>query len=423
MSSKLNGTVVRFNGLIGNIRVEGEPDKEPLFFHRNEVEGGQVQIGDKVSFSLSSNKTGPCARTISVTEQGSHDDDRFNRIEQPRTPKPWAPRDRGFGRRDPGPRDQGGYNRGDRQGFNRGDRQGYDRGDRQGARPIRPFHRPDERPRMDEDAPAERHTGTVKFYALRPGSADQWYGFLVPEGGGQDIYFDARGVGEEVVTDGDRVTFLLGNNRKGGNFAYDLKVLQGSVPVPATGQPRDDRLHSGNVRQNARNSTVRFPRPEQEIQDDTPTSDVDDRELEYPPLREALPAEPALQGPRLVLSILAVTDLPTAADFYSKAFGWTRLVDEETYVEFALPGGHRLGLYSREGFAVNTGRRPQRPIRGATTATELYFYVADLAGTIEHVISCGADLLAGAEPRAWGEEVAYLADPEGNVLALAKPKA
>ena len=72
---------------------------------------------------------------------------------------------------------------------------------------------------------------------------------------------------------------------------------------------------------------------------------------------------------------------------------------------------------------MNTGRRPQRPIRGATTATELYFYVADLAGTIEHVISCGAGLLAGAEPRAWGEEVAYLADPEGNVLALAKPKA
>ena len=59
-------------------------------------------------------------------------------------------------------------------------------------------------------------------------------------------------------------------------------------------------------------------------------------------------------APRLILTILAVEDLPRAVDFYRAAIGWRRLLDP----------------------------RPAKP---------------------------------------WGDEAAYFADPDGNVLVVAVP--
>jgi predicted enzyme related to lactoylglutathione lyase len=123
---------------------------------------------------------------------------------------------------------------------------------------------------------------------------------------------------------------------------------------------------------------------------------------------------------RHILTILAVKDLPKAVKFYAQAFGWTQTVDVPVYAEFELPGGQRVGLYERESFGLNTGQDPFAIPKGALTGTELYFYSDDLERDIERMIEAGARQLSELKARDWGDEAAYFADADGNVIVIAK---
>ena len=126
-------------------------------------------------------------------------------------------------------------------------------------------------------------------------------------------------------------------------------------------------------------------------------------------------------SPAFILAILAVSDLARARRFYTRALGWRVSVDTPAYVELSSPHGMRLGLYIRGGFAKNTGAEPMTPPPAGTTATELYFHVEDVAAALAPLVAVGGRLLSGPAPRPWGDEVAYVADPDHNVLALARP--
>jgi steroid delta-isomerase-like uncharacterized protein len=125
-----------------------------------------------------------------------------------------------------------------------------------------------------------------------------------------------------------------------------------------------------------------------------------------------------------VLTILAVDDLPRSVDFYRRAFGWALAVDVPVYAELALPGGMRLGLYGREGFARAAGAAPGRPAAGAPGAvapTELYLHVDDLDAAVERLAAAGARPLSARAARDWGDEAAYFTDPDGHVVVVARP--
>lgn len=124
---------------------------------------------------------------------------------------------------------------------------------------------------------------------------------------------------------------------------------------------------------------------------------------------------------RHVLTIVAVEALPAAVRFYREAFGWSQTVDVPVYAEFALPGGMRFGVYERQAFGRNTGQVPAPLSKGQLTSTELYFHVDDLDTAIARLRKAGARELSALAPRPWGDEVAYFADPEGNVIAVARP--
>jgi predicted enzyme related to lactoylglutathione lyase len=130
-----------------------------------------------------------------------------------------------------------------------------------------------------------------------------------------------------------------------------------------------------------------------------------------------------VNGPRHVLTILAVEDLPRAKEFYSRAFAWPQVVDVAIYAEFELPAGMRLGLYERDGFGRNAGQLPARTPAGEITATEIYLHVDDLESAIERGRIAGARELSPHTPRGWGAVEAYFADPDGNDLVLARPVA
>lgn len=120
-----------------------------------------------------------------------------------------------------------------------------------------------------------------------------------------------------------------------------------------------------------------------------------------------------------VLTILAVRDLRRATEFYRCAFGWPLQVEVPVYVEFRLSGGQRLGLYERAGFARNTGHAPAMAPEGSTTGTEIYLHCADLDRAEDALRRAGARLLSPRALREWGEEAAYYADPDGNVVVVA----
>lgn len=124
---------------------------------------------------------------------------------------------------------------------------------------------------------------------------------------------------------------------------------------------------------------------------------------------------------RHVLTILAVGDLERSKRFYASAFDWQRTVDEPVYVELELPGGMRLGLYERGGFGRNTGQLPEQIPEGALAPTELYFHVEDPARAARSLAGAGARELSPLTARPWGDEAAYFADPDGNVLVVARP--
>ncbi|MFZ5476716.1 MAG: VOC family protein [Myxococcota bacterium] len=118
----------------------------------------------------------------------------------------------------------------------------------------------------------------------------------------------------------------------------------------------------------------------------------------------------------LSIVILAVDDLARAVAFYRAAFGWAPVVETPVYVELAA-GGCNVGLYAREGYARNVGVLPPRA--WPVAATELYLRVPDLAGACARLTAAGARALSPAAARPWEETVAYFADRDGNVVAVA----
>ncbi len=123
---------------------------------------------------------------------------------------------------------------------------------------------------------------------------------------------------------------------------------------------------------------------------------------------------------RHVLTVLAVADVERAAAFYEASLGARRQVNEAVYVELVLDGGMRLGLYAREGFARNVGALPYRVPAGQLAPVELYLFVDDVDAASEDLRAAGGRLLSAAASRPWGDVAAYFADPDGNVVVVAR---
>ncbi len=125
--------------------------------------------------------------------------------------------------------------------------------------------------------------------------------------------------------------------------------------------------------------------------------------------------------PDHILTILAVCDLERSVAFYRAGLGWEPRVETPVYVELALPDGRGLGLYLREGFSRNTGLPVTTPQPGTTTGAEIYLRCADLDAAIARLEAAGAERLSARSRRPWGDEAAYYADPDRNVLVLSMP--
>lgn len=65
-------------------------------------------------------------------------------------------------------------------------------------------------------------SGTVKFF-----NADKGYGFIAPDGGGQDAFVHITALeaaGLNTLNQNDRVTYDLENDRRGKQAAVNVKM-------------------------------------------------------------------------------------------------------------------------------------------------------------------------------------------------------
>ena len=118
--------------------------------------------------------------------------------------------------------------------------------------------------------------------------------------------------------------------------------------------------------------------------------------------------------------VLAVEDVDRAYDFYRSAFGWEHHLQwPGEYVELALPDGDWLGLYRRDGYAETAGAEPA-DLNGGVSPAYLYVRLDDVREAEQRLRDAGAKALSPRSERGWGDEAAYFADPDGNVIAVGK---
>lgn len=118
--------------------------------------------------------------------------------------------------------------------------------------------------------------------------------------------------------------------------------------------------------------------------------------------------------------ILYVADQRRSAAFYTTLLGRAPVLDVPGMTEFLLADGTKLGLMPEEGIARIIGARLPHPATGnGLPRCELYLLVEDLDMAMQQALDARAEPVDAAADRDWGHRVAYFADPDGHVIALA----
>ncbi len=118
--------------------------------------------------------------------------------------------------------------------------------------------------------------------------------------------------------------------------------------------------------------------------------------------------------------ILYVADQTRSARFYATVLEQAPSLDVPGMTEFALAGGCKLGLMPEQGIArIISGPMPHPSSAQGVPRCELYLLVDDLDKACSRAEGAGARKVQEAQDRDWGHRVAYYADPDGHILALA----
>jgi lactoylglutathione lyase len=118
--------------------------------------------------------------------------------------------------------------------------------------------------------------------------------------------------------------------------------------------------------------------------------------------------------------MLTVADLKESVAFYTDVLDAQetyRFPDKDPVFLTLRVGESELGIGYVTGHTLHG--QPQRPASGHRI--ELCVYVADVDAATEAARDAGAPVVVEPVDQAWGERVAYVADPDGNLLMLTAP--
>jgi lactoylglutathione lyase len=126
---------------------------------------------------------------------------------------------------------------------------------------------------------------------------------------------------------------------------------------------------------------------------------------------------------RFGYTILYVRDVSASLDFYERAFGQRRrfLHESGQYAELET-GGTALAFAALELAASNLPGvfRPAAAGKSAP-AFEVCFVSEDVGGAFERAVREGAEPVTPPQTKPWGQDVAYVRDPDGTLVEIASP--
>jgi len=123
---------------------------------------------------------------------------------------------------------------------------------------------------------------------------------------------------------------------------------------------------------------------------------------------------------RLAYSILFAADLDRSIRFYRDVIGLPFKFSNESYAEFATEGA-KFALFSRGHLPELIGQEVP-PDEVPWPHGEVAFFVEDPDAEHERLRDAGVTVLAPPTDRPWGERTLHVADPDGNVVELTRPK-
>jgi len=118
--------------------------------------------------------------------------------------------------------------------------------------------------------------------------------------------------------------------------------------------------------------------------------------------------------------ILYVADQEKSKLFYQNLFQLEPSLDVLGMTEFQLQGC-KLGLMPESGIAKILWPKTRHPELGTgIPRCELYLKVSDAKESHKRGIQLGAEEISSVEARDWGDNVGYLSDMDGHIIAFAE---
>jgi lactoylglutathione lyase len=123
---------------------------------------------------------------------------------------------------------------------------------------------------------------------------------------------------------------------------------------------------------------------------------------------------------RLAYAILFVSDLGRSIAFYRDVLGLPFRFATESYAEFATDGA-KFSLFARAHLPELLGRTAP-PGEAPWPQGEVAFFCDNVDAEHERLRHAGVRILASPTDRPWGERTLHVADPDGNVVELTRPR-
>ena len=121
--------------------------------------------------------------------------------------------------------------------------------------------------------------------------------------------------------------------------------------------------------------------------------------------------------------ILYVSDQQKSTEFYMNTFLLKPSLNVPGMTEFNLTKNVKLGLMPENGIAKILLPSLPHPKEGnGIPRCELYINVDNAVNFLERAIQSGGKLISPIKMRDWGDEVGYVSDFDGHVIAFVKQK-
>jgi lactoylglutathione lyase len=124
---------------------------------------------------------------------------------------------------------------------------------------------------------------------------------------------------------------------------------------------------------------------------------------------------------RFGYTILYVRDVEASVQLYERAFGQRRRFVHESGDYAELDTGETTLSFASHELAESNLRDAFRRPEGDATPFEVCFVTDDVAGAYERAVREGAEPVTPPHTKPWGQDLAYVRDPDGNLVELASP--